>query len=65
MQIENYINWRIRFAKQPYKQYTFAGTLLKRKGKVIVGVQQGLRNKILSHFHDSPVGGHSGTELTN
>nr|KYP44278.1 Transposon Ty3-G Gag-Pol polyprotein [Cajanus cajan] len=55
---------KIRLTQQPYKHYTFQGVLLKRKGKVVVGAQQDLRNKILSHFHDSSIGGHSGVDLT-
>ena len=54
---------KIKLKQQPHKHFTFDGTLLKRKGKVVIGTQQDLRNKILSHFHDSPIGGHSGTEL--
>jgi len=31
---------KIRLARQPYKHYTFDVTLLKRKDKVVMGVQQ-------------------------
>ena len=55
---------KIRLTQQPHMHFTFDGTLSKRKGKVVIRDQQDLRNKILSHFHDSPIGGHSGTELT-
>jgi len=54
---------KIRLTQQPHKLFTFDGMLLKRKGKVVIGAQQDLRNKILSHFHGSPIGGHLGIEL--
>ena len=34
--------------------------VLRRKGKVYVGSQGPLRQQLISNFHDTPLGGHSG-----
>ncbi|KAI4294825.1 hypothetical protein MLD38_040853 [Melastoma candidum] len=37
---------------------------LRRKGKLLVGSNAGLRQKIISLLHDTPTGGHSGMQAT-
>lgn len=37
--------------------------VLRRKGKVYVGSQGPLRQQLISNFHDTPLGGHSGSEV--
>uniref|UniRef100_A0A803MB64 Chromo domain-containing protein n=1 Tax=Chenopodium quinoa TaxID=63459 RepID=A0A803MB64_CHEQI len=44
--------------------FKWENNLLKRKGKIVVGPDTQLRNKILSWHHDSPESGHGGRELT-
>uniref|UniRef100_A0A803L706 Integrase catalytic domain-containing protein n=1 Tax=Chenopodium quinoa TaxID=63459 RepID=A0A803L706_CHEQI len=44
--------------------FKWEGNLLKRKGKIVVGPDLQLRNKILAWHHDSPDSGHGGRELT-
>jgi hypothetical protein len=38
---------------------------LNRKGKVVVGKNPALRDKLISMFHNSAVGGHSGMTVTS
>lgn len=38
--------------------------MLLRKGKIVVGKDDQLRKDILLHYHDSALGGHSGTQAT-
>ncbi|GJY21523.1 reverse transcriptase [Tanacetum coccineum] len=40
------------------------GEILKRKGKVVVGNDLKLRKKLVQHFHDEAIGGHSGAHVT-
>lgn len=44
--------------------YQWNGSLLVRKGKIVVGKEPDLRKDILLHYHDSALGGHSGTQAT-
>lgn len=44
--------------------YSWNGEFLLRKGKIVVGKDAALRKDILLHFHDSALGGHSGTQAT-
>lgn len=44
--------------------YTFQDGLLRYKGRIWVGGDNELQNTIISAFHDSPVGGHSGFPVT-
>lgn len=44
--------------------YQWTGELLLRKGKIVIGQDPDLRKDILLHYHDSAVGGHSGTQAT-
>lgn len=37
---------------------------LKRKGKLVIGKDEFIKQSILQEFHDSFVGGHSGAEVT-
>ena len=55
---------KIQLLQQPYKQYEWQGEVLKRKGRIVVGQQQEVRNKLLAYFHDSILGGHSGASHT-
>ncbi|GJS32512.1 retrotransposon-related protein [Tanacetum coccineum] len=45
-------------------KYTWEGGVLKRKGKLVVGNDEQLRNTIVQHYHADAVGGHSGTTVT-
>ncbi|GJY88666.1 retrotransposable element Tf2 [Tanacetum coccineum] len=45
-------------------KYTWQGDQLKRKGKWVVGPNEQLRKIMVSHFHTSVVGGHSGVQAT-
>ncbi|RVW97716.1 Transposon Ty3-G Gag-Pol polyprotein [Vitis vinifera] len=47
-----------------YPKYSWRGEELRRKGKLVVGVNEQLRREILNSFHDSPTGGHSGVYVT-
>ncbi|WMV29813.1 hypothetical protein MTR67_023198 [Solanum verrucosum] len=40
--------------------FNYSSGILRRKGKVYVGSTGGLRQQLITTFHDSPVGGHSG-----
>jgi len=55
---------KIQMTQQPCKHYTFNGDVPRRNGKLVVGNDAGLKTKILQHFHNSGIGGHSGYELT-
>ncbi|GKC21367.1 putative mitochondrial protein [Tanacetum coccineum] len=48
--------------KGTYKnsKYTWSVNELRRKGKLVVGSDEQLRLKLISYFHSSPTGGHSG-----
>ncbi|GJR22850.1 retrotransposon-related protein [Tanacetum coccineum] len=45
-------------------RYTWFANELRRKGKLVVGNDEQLRLKLVSHFHESPTGGHSGVQAT-
>nr|GEW23503.1 retrotransposon-related protein [Tanacetum cinerariifolium] len=45
-------------------KYMWEGTILKRKGKVVVGSDEVLRTTIIKHFNADAIGGHSGTNVT-
>lgn len=40
--------------------YQYSAGILKKNGKLYIGSSGGLRQQLISAFHDSPVGGHSG-----
>jgi hypothetical protein len=40
--------------------YTFQSGILRYKGRIVVGSDNVLKNKLLDTFHSSPLGGHSG-----
>ncbi|GKB54804.1 retrotransposable element Tf2 [Tanacetum coccineum] len=46
-------------------KYTWEGSVLKRKGKIVVGNDELLRTTIIKHFHTDAVGGHLGTIVTS
>jgi len=54
----------IRLHQGSYKHYTFDGLILRIKCKVVIGADQNMKRKILHHFHDMVMGGHSGDNLT-
>ena len=45
-------------------KYSWEKGQLKRNGKLVVGQDPNLREKLLSLFHNSPIGGHSGADAT-
>lgn len=47
-----------------HSSYSWSGEQLRRKGKLVVGNELPLKDKILSWMHDSSQGGHSGTTAT-
>lgn len=47
-----------------HRHYTWTNQQLRRKGKLVVGSDIGLRNKIIALWHASSVGGHSGIHVT-
>lgn len=49
---------------QSHKHYTWDQQQLRRKGKLVVGPDSGLRLKLLQWGHDSSIGGHSGRDAT-
>jgi hypothetical protein len=44
--------------------YSLSQGLIRYKKKIWVGANTGLQTKIISDFHSSPVGGHSGIQAT-
>lgn len=48
----------------PIPNYEWVNQQLRRKGKLVVGLNSELRQKLLSWAHASPVAGHSGREAT-
>ena len=44
-------------AKPPY---TYAQGLLRYKGRVVIGLDEDLRARVMQAVHDSSLGGHSG-----
>lgn len=47
-----------------HKQFTWSQGKLKRKGKLVIGKAQELRDEIMTLWHTSPHGGYSGVEAT-
>ncbi|GJW66558.1 putative mitochondrial protein [Tanacetum coccineum] len=45
-------------------KYTWTNGELKRKGKLVVGSNEQLRQALVTYFHSDPVGGHSGVQVT-
>nr|KYP74691.1 Retrotransposable element Tf2 [Cajanus cajan] len=58
------IVYKVRLHQGSYKHYTFDGTILRRKGKVVIGIDQNIKRRILHHFHNTMMGEHSGDDLT-
>jgi len=48
----------------PFANYAFQDGLLRKKGKLVVGPNSGLRQQILKWMHDSATSGHSSRETT-
>ncbi|GJZ04252.1 putative mitochondrial protein [Tanacetum coccineum] len=46
------------------KHYQWVNENLIRKGKLVVGKDEAVRNEILNHFHEGAIGGHSGVKVT-
>lgn len=46
------------------RKYTWEGSLLKRKDKLVVGNDVNFKSKLITQFHDAPIGGHSGAQVT-
>ncbi|GKE15046.1 transposon ty3-G gag-pol polyprotein [Tanacetum coccineum] len=49
---------------QSHKHYTWSNGQLRRKGKLVVGSNDMLRQQLLQYFHSDPNGGHSGVQAT-
>jgi hypothetical protein len=49
---------------QSHPHYSWVNQLLCRKGKLVVDQHNPLQTKIISLYHDSAAGGHSGTTVT-
>ncbi|CAL0311123.1 unnamed protein product [Lupinus luteus] len=47
-----------------HKHYTWNGSELRRKGKLVVGKDEPLRHELLKWFHEAASGGHSGRNAT-
>ena len=45
-------------------KYSWQSGLLRRKGKLVIGDDQELRQDLLKYFHSSPEGGHSSMDAT-
>ena len=45
-------------------KYSLLDGMLRRKGKLVVGPDEALRQQLLQWMHDSPFGGHSGRQAT-
>uniref|UniRef100_A0A803N657 Reverse transcriptase/retrotransposon-derived protein RNase H-like domain-containing protein n=1 Tax=Chenopodium quinoa TaxID=63459 RepID=A0A803N657_CHEQI len=45
-----------------HRHFSWEQQCLRRKGKLVIGVDEDVRRKILLWLHDSPQGGHSGVE---
>lgn len=54
----------IRDSTQPQSPYTLTGSILRYKDRIVVGSSTSLRDQLLSSFHDSVLGGHSGDRAT-
>jgi len=55
---------RLSSSPQTHPKYTWSQGLLKKKGKLVVGLDEDLRQKLIQMVHTSPFGGHSGVEVT-
>jgi hypothetical protein len=44
--------------------YTVRSGILRHHNSILVGIDPQLQTQIISAFHDSPVGGHSGFPVT-
>ena len=47
--------------QQSPSKYTWSQGLLKRKGRLVIGNDVGLRDNLIKLIHTSPFGGHSGS----
>ncbi|XP_019246354.1 PREDICTED: uncharacterized protein LOC109226006 [Nicotiana attenuata] len=55
----------ISFLQQtPQKNFTWINHQLRRKGKLVIGNNAALRTKLLTLWHSTPAGGHSGLDAT-
>ncbi|GMI89793.1 hypothetical protein HRI_002648600 [Hibiscus trionum] len=54
----------IRRGSSHYAKYSWDGKWLRRKRKVVVGHNEELKKDLMLYFHCSPIGGHSGAEVT-
>jgi hypothetical protein len=46
------------------KGFSLSNGLIKKEGRIWVGANSGLQTKLITTFHSSPVGGHSGIQAT-
>ncbi|GMJ10271.1 hypothetical protein HRI_004696300 [Hibiscus trionum] len=47
-----------------HHKYSWDEEILRRKGKILVGQDESLRKDLMNYFHCSPIGGHSGADVT-
>ena len=47
-----------------HPHYTWVNNHLNRKGKIVVGHNPALHNKLIALYHDTAAGGHSGVVVT-
>lgn len=47
-----------------HKKYSWVGNQLRRRGKIVVGNDSRLKQKLLQYFHSEALGGHSGVLVT-
>ena len=55
---------KLKHSPSSKSKYTWMRGQLRRNGRLVVGQDAKLREELLSLFHSSPVGGHSGAEAT-
>jgi len=54
----------LKLQAKPYKFYTWIGSQLRWKGRLVVGSDLQLRQTIIQLWHSTPQGGHAGMDAT-
>uniref|UniRef100_A0A0A9A0M3 Integrase catalytic domain-containing protein n=1 Tax=Arundo donax TaxID=35708 RepID=A0A0A9A0M3_ARUDO len=55
---------QLSFNPQSFPNYTLTNGIMRFKGKIFVGNQTELKQQLITTFHDSELGGHSGERAT-
>lgn len=55
---------QLSIAKEFVPNYTWTKGIIRFKGKIVMGTTGNLRAQLLSSFHESALGGHSGERAT-